>query len=134
MFLDSGASGNFISKQLCHLLDIPRIPLTQNLPITSILGKPLGWGYISYKIPPIKVQVGVLHLEQIHFLVLEGSTMDIVFGYPWLCKHSPVLSWHTGEIMKWSFQNLHGSHPAADIPQGKDPVTRTSGEYVHHLN
>ncbi|ROJ24370.1 hypothetical protein DPX16_21256 [Anabarilius grahami] len=50
----------------------------------------------------IKILVGALHLEQTHFLVLEGSVVDIVFGHPWWCKHSPVLSWHIGEIIKWS--------------------------------
>lgn len=88
VLLDSGAARNLISEQLRHLLDIPKIPLTQTLPITSILGKPLGRGYITYKIPPIKILVGALHLEQSHFLVLEGSVMDIVFGHPWLCKHT----------------------------------------------
>lgn len=47
------------------------------------------------------MQIGLFHKEAIDLLVLEGSTADIILGFPWLVKHNPVLSGGTGEILKW---------------------------------
>ncbi|KAL0167361.1 hypothetical protein M9458_039205, partial [Cirrhinus mrigala] len=33
-----------------------------------------------------------------------SSTIDVVLGRPWLARHEPILSWGTGEVLKW------GSH------------------------
>lgn len=49
-------------------------------------------------------------------MVLDGSTVDIILGCPWL-SHSSLVSWNTGEIQKWSkyCQQLLISHPELTI-------------------
>lgn len=41
---------------------------------------------------PITLRLGLLQSEEIHLLVLEGSTVDVILGRPWLVKHNPILS------------------------------------------
>lgn len=36
------------------------------------------------------------------FMVLEGSTADIILGCPWMSQHQPQVNWNMGEILKWS--------------------------------
>ncbi|KAK3568650.1 hypothetical protein QTP86_011419 [Hemibagrus guttatus] len=76
--------------------------------------------------------VGALHTEEIYLLVLEDSTADIVLGHPWLEQHDPILSWKTGEIMKWGEQCFRGCFPNLPIPESpclhEVPVHATSVE------
>ncbi len=80
--VDSGSSGNFISQALLKQLDLPR-QRPAELKIETIQGKPLGCGHIKFRTPPIMLQVGCLHQENISFLVLEGPTVNIILGRPW---------------------------------------------------
>ncbi len=44
----------------------------------------------------MKLKIGNLHEEDITFLVLEGPTVDIILGRPWLILHSPEIKWPPG--------------------------------------
>ena len=50
---------------------------------------------------PVQLEIGLLHREELKFLILEESTVDLIHGRPWLLLHSPTLSWKTGEVTKW---------------------------------
>ncbi|XP_016093660.1 uncharacterized protein [Sinocyclocheilus grahami] len=52
--------------------------------------------------PTLKLKIGTLHEEEITFLVLEGSTVDIILGRPWLVLHSPEIRWDSCEVTCWS--------------------------------
>ncbi len=99
--VDSGSTGNFISQALLKQLDLPRQRQAE-LTVETIQGRPLGGGHIKFRSPPITLQVGCLHQERISFLVLEGPTVDIILGHPWLSQHSPEVRWDTSEILQWS--------------------------------
>lgn len=74
----------------------------------SILGKPLGWGVLTYCTPTLTLHVGCPHEKEISFLVLERSTADIILGCLWIQTHSPHIFWSIGDILSWSkhcFQN-----------------------------
>ncbi|ROL42078.1 Carbonic anhydrase 14 [Anabarilius grahami] len=60
--------------------------------VHSITGKPLSRKKISRCVGPLQLRVGILHVEDIHLLVLEDSTADVVLGCPWLEQHSPTIS------------------------------------------
>ncbi len=64
-------------------------PQAQELKIETIQGKPLGCGHVTYGSPPVTLQVGCFHRETISFLVLDGPTVNIILGRPWLSQHSP---------------------------------------------
>ncbi|ROL44446.1 hypothetical protein DPX16_8868 [Anabarilius grahami] len=79
--IDSGSSGNFIS-QLLRKLCIKQKSCTQALNMNTILGKPLGYGYINHETPTVTLRTGNLHEKIILFLVLDGSTTHVILGCP----------------------------------------------------
>ncbi|KAK3565620.1 hypothetical protein QTP86_012943 [Hemibagrus guttatus] len=103
VLLDSGSAGNFISGALCRQLRL-KLTATQK----------------AYQIHA----VGALHCEELHLLVLENATTDIILGRPWLELHDPVLSWKTGEILKWGEHCFGACFPNLPAP---------SPPQVHHL-
>ncbi|XP_058242928.1 extracellular calcium-sensing receptor-like [Hemibagrus wyckioides] len=114
--LDSGSAGNFISADLCHQLSLKKSPNPVHYHIHSITGSPLGWGTVRYFVGPVHLRISCLHAENIHFLVLERSTLEIILGPPWLMEHSPTISWAT-EDPKHFYKYLK----------------RAKGEYCHIL-
>ncbi len=89
--VNSGSSGNFISQDLLSCLQLPHRRHAQELRVETIQRKQLGRGHMKYKAPPLKLKIGNLHEEEITFLVLEGPTVDIILGCPWLILHSPEI-------------------------------------------
>ncbi len=101
VLLDSGSAGNFIAGSLCRQLRLPTSATETVYQVQSITGKPLSRRHVRHSAGPIQLRIGQLHLETLHLLVLEGSTVDIILGRPWLVQHDPILSWRTGEVLKW---------------------------------
>ncbi|KAK3551952.1 hypothetical protein QTP70_031641 [Hemibagrus guttatus] len=67
--------------------------------------------------------VGLLHVEETTFLVLEESTADIILGCPWLAQHNPILSWCTGEVLKWGDTCFPGCFPHLPAPHSPTPIS-----------
>ncbi|KAK3544371.1 hypothetical protein QTP86_010148 [Hemibagrus guttatus] len=91
--------------------------------IQSITGRPVSRRQVSRSAGPVLLQVGVLHVEEITLLVLEESTADVILGRPWLEQHNPILSWRTGEVLKWGdtcfpdcFPDLPATHSLIPTP------------------
>ncbi|KAI2649350.1 Transposon Tf2-6 polyprotein [Labeo rohita] len=102
--IDSGSAGNFIAGHLARRLRLRTEPTEWRYQVQSIDGKPLSNRDVQRRAGPIQLDLGVCHQEEIWLLVLEGSMIDIVLGCPWLARHEPILSWGTGEILKWGSQ------------------------------
>ncbi|KAL0186165.1 hypothetical protein M9458_017835, partial [Cirrhinus mrigala] len=100
--IDSGSSGNFISTKCLKELHLPRHRHHQIYSVTTIQGKPLGRGVVRYSSPFITLQIGLFHHEDLRFLVLEDSTVDIILGRPWLQVHQPEIHWDPCDIIRWS--------------------------------
>ncbi|KAK3525000.1 hypothetical protein QTP86_012572 [Hemibagrus guttatus] len=100
--LDSGSAGNFIYGALCRQLQLKTTATPKIYQIHSVTGKPLR--QVRYSVGPLQLQIGILHMEEIHLLVLKDSTADVILGRPWLEQHNPIISWRTGEILKWGNQ------------------------------
>ncbi|KAL0177369.1 hypothetical protein M9458_026263, partial [Cirrhinus mrigala] len=100
--IDSGSSGNFISTKCLRELHLPRHRHHQIYSVTTIQGKPLGRGVVRYSSPFITLQIGLFHHEDLRFLVLEDSTVDIILGRPWLQVHQPEIHWDPCDIIRWS--------------------------------
>ncbi len=92
--LDSGSAGNLISRALCRQLSLQAITTETIYQVQSITGKPLSRRHDRHRVRPITLRIGLFHTEDIHLLVLEGLTADIL-GRPWLVQHNPILSWKT---------------------------------------
>uniref|UniRef100_A0A9J8BDC1 Gypsy retrotransposon integrase-like protein 1 n=1 Tax=Cyprinus carpio carpio TaxID=630221 RepID=A0A9J8BDC1_CYPCA len=117
--LDSGSAGNFISGTLCLQLNLTTTATPSAYQIHSITGKPLRRRQVRRGVGPLTLQIGLLHVEKIHLLVLEESTADVILGRPWLEQHNPVVSWKTGEVLKWGdccFQGCLSGFPVPSTP------------------
>ncbi|KAK3516573.1 hypothetical protein QTP70_021975 [Hemibagrus guttatus] len=112
--LDLGSAGNFISGALCRQLLLKTTATPKIYQIHSVTGKPLP--QVRYSVGPLHLQVGILHTEEIHLLVLEDSMADVILGRPWLEQHNPIISWRTGEILKWGNQYFNDCFPEFPIP------------------
>ncbi|XP_053681471.1 retrotransposon-derived protein PEG10 [Labeo rohita] len=100
--IDSGSSGNFISTKCLKELHLPRHRHHQIYSVTTIQGKRLGRGVVRYSSRFITLQIGLFHHEDLRFLVLENSTVDIILGRPWLQVHQPEICWDPCDIICWS--------------------------------
>ncbi len=121
--LDSGSAGNFISGSLCHQLNLLTTATTTTYQVQSVTGKTLSRRHVKYSAGPIHLQVGQLHKESIHLLVLEWSTAEIILGRPWFMQHDPVISWSTGEVLKWGNQCFPDCFPHLPRPSTRYPRT-----------
>ncbi|KAL0199172.1 hypothetical protein M9458_007712, partial [Cirrhinus mrigala] len=50
----------------------------------------------------VKLQVGLLHQENITLYVVDSPKYEIILGFPWLSIHDPAISWFQGELTHWS--------------------------------
>ncbi|KAK3508037.1 hypothetical protein QTP70_011080 [Hemibagrus guttatus] len=62
-----------------------------------------------------------MHTEEIVLMVLEDSTAEVVLGRPWLEQHDPILSWRTGEILRWGHKCFEGCFPERPNPRPSRP-------------
>uniref|UniRef100_A0A672PWY7 DUF4939 domain-containing protein n=1 Tax=Sinocyclocheilus grahami TaxID=75366 RepID=A0A672PWY7_SINGR len=99
---DSGSSGNFILQDLLKRLHLPCTCQARELKVKTIQGKPIGCGRVKFRAPPLRLKIGNLHEEEITFLVLEGPTVDVILGRPWLILHSSETRWDSCEVTRWS--------------------------------
>ncbi|KAK3538406.1 hypothetical protein QTP86_001748 [Hemibagrus guttatus] len=56
-------------------------------------------------------------MEEIYLMVLENSMTDVVLGRPWLEQHDPILSWKTGEALRWGEHCFKGCFPERPSPR-----------------
>ncbi len=120
--LDYGSAGNFIAGDLCRQLRLPSSVTETAYEIQSITGKPLTRRHVKHSVGPLQLQIGQLHQEELHLQILEGSTVDIILGRPWLVQHDPHLSWKTGEILKWGNSCFPYCFPRLPRPLTSVPV------------
>ncbi|KAK3559695.1 hypothetical protein QTP86_017674 [Hemibagrus guttatus] len=92
----------------------PTIATPKIYQIHAVTGKPLR--QVRYSVGPLQLQINVLLMEEIQLLVLEDSTADVILGHPWLEQHNPIISWRTGEILKWGNQCFNDCFPEFPIP------------------
>ncbi|KAL0150076.1 hypothetical protein M9458_054735, partial [Cirrhinus mrigala] len=123
------SAGNFISGALCRQLKLRTTITSNKYQIHSITGELLSQRQVQRKCEDITLQLGLFHTENIQLLVLEGTTVDIILGRPWLVKHDPILSWGTGEILRWGKGCFPNCFPDLPRPIQKPiPVCVTSVE------
>ncbi|KAK3530862.1 hypothetical protein QTP70_003635 [Hemibagrus guttatus] len=121
--LDSGSAANFISGTLCRQLGLRTKATATQYQIRCITGKPVSRRRVHHSAGPVLLQVGLLHVEETTFLVLEESTADIILGRPWLEQHNPILSWSTGEVLKWGDTCFPGCFPHLPAPHSPTPIS-----------
>ena len=92
--VDSGASGNYISRQLYDTLGTGRRRKQQPYQLVMANGQT---ELVCHKTQPMEI-VTRHHAERIHLDIVKLATQDIYLGMPWLKKHNPVVNWKTGVL------------------------------------
>ncbi|KAK3520197.1 hypothetical protein QTP70_017927 [Hemibagrus guttatus] len=102
---------------------LPTCPIRPLRQIRCITRKPVSCWRVHHSAGPVLLQVGLLHVEETTFLILEESTADIILGRPWLEQHNPILSWSTGEVLKWGDTCFPGCFPHLPAPHSPTPIS-----------
>ncbi len=121
--LDSGSARNLISGNLCRQLKLSTTPTKTIYQVQSVTGKPLSHKHVRHSVGPLHLRVEQLHEETLHLLVLEDSTADVILGRPWFVQHDPIISWKTGEFLKWGSPCFPDCFPHIPQPSSLQPVT-----------
>ena len=140
--IDSGPAGNFISGPLYKRLGLRKTPSPNPYSVYIITGNPLMKRLVRYVTSPVQLGVGLLHKEEIQFLLLENSTVEIILGWPWLVLHSPTLCWETGDGTQWGqkcfFRCLpvafpHHTTVPARIPMHVTTIESPTNQICHEV-
>ena len=86
--VDSGASGNYISRQLYNTLSTGRRRKQQPYQLVMANGQT---ELVCHKMQPMEIVTGH-YTERIHLDIVKLATQDIYLGMPWLKKHNPVVN------------------------------------------
>jgi hypothetical protein len=96
--IDSGATGNFISRRFVKSNGIATQEKNDGYELIAVDGSSLP-DVDSETIPlPLAIQS---HHEEIVLDVLDTASHDIVLGIPWLEKHNPVIDW-TKRVLRFT--------------------------------
>ncbi len=120
--IDSGSAANFIAGTLSRQLDLPTTNTTKVYQIQSVTCQPLCRKHLRHQVGPVNIRVGLLHEEDLNLLVLEDSTTDIILWRPWLVQRNPILSWESGEVLKWGESCFPDCFPDMPRPPKKTPA------------
>jgi len=93
--IDSGASGNFISKRLVDKYGIATRKKKKGYELIAVDGSPLPNVDNETILLPMAVQQ---HYEEVVLDIVEMARHDIVLGTPWLKQHNPNIDWRTGVL------------------------------------
>ena len=95
--VDSGATGNVISRQLVRKYNIRELPTIDKLDLVNANG--------SKSIISTMVRLWVTitngiedHTEMLSFYVGDIASYSILLGMPWLMKHNPTIDWESLSI------------------------------------
>ncbi|KAK3518689.1 hypothetical protein QTP70_008570 [Hemibagrus guttatus] len=100
--IDSGAAVNPIDGALVERLGIPTFPCLPPLRITAIDSRSIGEGYLKRQTELLNFRVGLFHHERLAFSVTSSPANPVILRFPWLRRHDPQVSWHSGELVRWS--------------------------------
>ncbi|KAI2647139.1 Transposon Tf2-6 polyprotein [Labeo rohita] len=99
--IDSGAALNLIHKDIVKKYDIPTQPCIPPIKIKAINDTLIDHG-IHCQTRTVKLQIGLLHQENITLYVVDSPKYEVILGFPWLSIHDPTISWFEGELTHWS--------------------------------
>ena len=95
--IDSGATGNFISRDLVRSADLPTRKKKQQYDLQMADGSTLSTGRVDEETTSLPVAIQ-RHHEEITFDVVGMATHHVILGMPWLNKHNPGINWKTGVL------------------------------------
>ncbi len=98
VLIDSGATDNFISKNLLHRLKIAYLPVETPIKIWNVDGTHNQDGAISH-FTNLQVHMGT-ETKVLHFLITNLGRDKVILGYPWLTTFEPIIHWKDATLDK----------------------------------
>ncbi len=98
VLIDSGATDNFISKNLLHRLKIGYLPVENPIKIWNVDGTHNQDGAISH-FTDLEVRTGT-ETKTLRFLITNLGKDEVILGYPWLTAFEPVIHWKDATLDK----------------------------------
>jgi len=98
VLIDSGATDNFISKNLLHRLKIGYLPVETPIKIWNVDGTHNQDGAISH-FTDLQVCTGT-ETKTLRFLITNLGRDEVILGYPWLTAFKPVIHWKDATLDK----------------------------------
>ena len=125
--IDSGATGNFISKDLVRSTDLPTRKKKQQYDLQMADGSTSSTGRVDEETFSLPVAIQ-RHHEEITFDVVGMATHHVILEMPWLNKHNPEINWKTG-VLKFgrtgdvtSIKSTRWQWTSVDEKQNRRPV------------
>ena len=98
VLIDSGATDNFISKNLLHRLKIGYLPVETPIKIWNVDRTHNQDGAISH-FTDLQVRTGT-ETKTLCFLITNLGKDKVILGYPWLTAFKPVIHWKDATLDK----------------------------------
>ena len=120
--INSGATGNFMSRKFATNHRIPELPKERPYQLTVVDGTPLNQdeGMVKEETLPLMSQIHGKDLGRITF-DLVSIPHEVILGIPWLEKVKPSIDWNSQKITIGK-EKSKKSTPK----QGKTPMIETS--------
>jgi len=94
--IDSGATEDFIDREVCHKHGIKMIKARNPREIYLADGKPSAMGPVTH-LTKVPMDIGS-HRELATFQVANLQNHEVILGMPWLKEHNPTIDWNDKRI------------------------------------
>jgi hypothetical protein len=94
--IDYGATGCFIDIEWAKLNNVPRLPLTNPIPVYNVDGTANDAGAIT-DIANVILRYEN-HSECTQLAVTRLGKQSLILGYNWLQNHNPEINWQTKDV------------------------------------
>ena len=98
VLIDSGATDNFICKNLLQRLKIATLPIEVPLKIWNVDGTHNQDGKITH-FTDLQVRTGT-DTKILRFLLTNLGRDEVILGYPWLTAFEPIIHWKDATLDK----------------------------------
>ena len=98
VLVDSGATDNFISKNLLHRLKIGYLPVETPIKVWNVDGTHNQNGAINH-FTDLQVRTGT-ETKILRFLITNLGKDEVILGYPWLTAFEPIIHWKDATLDK----------------------------------
>ena len=117
--LDSGMSGNFISRRAVQVAGLPLSMKKHPYPLHVVNGQTMpGQPTVNYEVVGVFMEIQG-HTEEIDLDVVSKATHDIVLGIPWLRQHNPRIDWKNNVL---SLENCTCTRNSEPTQEGDEPL------------